>query len=229
MMINGWTAASSVSHRKSPSRSLARLVESKYGKIIDTPLEESKNQIRHAKQMLHFYRQSNQKEVSRMFHLHRQNMRLSALVTQFKNNDEEYVKIRQIAKQAVRNALSNNRQLLKFALLSIIESLRVNPTKFDFVINGTSSLLTMSKSITIDQLGSNCHVKSFHHSNQNSYAETLIELIMNEAAILFEKMVKDFTNQTMTHAAPPGSNTMLLPSMIYLNEQTDSVTPTHGS
>jgi hypothetical protein len=37
MMINGWTAASSVSHRKSPARNLAHLVESKYGKIIDTP------------------------------------------------------------------------------------------------------------------------------------------------------------------------------------------------
>jgi superfamily I DNA and/or RNA helicase len=37
MMINGWTAASSVNHRKSPTRNLARLVESKYGKIIDTP------------------------------------------------------------------------------------------------------------------------------------------------------------------------------------------------
>src|ERR687898_971165 len=37
MMINGWTAASSVSHRKSPARNLAHLVESKYGKIIDVP------------------------------------------------------------------------------------------------------------------------------------------------------------------------------------------------
>jgi superfamily I DNA and/or RNA helicase len=36
MMLNGWTNAS-VSHRKSPARNLAHLVESKYGKIIDTP------------------------------------------------------------------------------------------------------------------------------------------------------------------------------------------------
>jgi superfamily I DNA and/or RNA helicase len=37
MMLNGWTAASPVNHRKSPARNLAHLVESKYGKIIDTP------------------------------------------------------------------------------------------------------------------------------------------------------------------------------------------------
>jgi superfamily I DNA and/or RNA helicase len=37
MMLNGWTTSSSLNHRKSPARDLARLVESKYGKIIDTP------------------------------------------------------------------------------------------------------------------------------------------------------------------------------------------------
>ena len=37
MMINGWTSASSVNHRKSPARSLAQLVQLKYGKIIDPP------------------------------------------------------------------------------------------------------------------------------------------------------------------------------------------------
>ena len=37
MMLNGWTTASSLNHRKSPARNLAHLVESKYGKIIDVP------------------------------------------------------------------------------------------------------------------------------------------------------------------------------------------------
>jgi hypothetical protein len=37
MMLNGWTNASPVSHRKSPARNLAHLVDSKYGRIIDTP------------------------------------------------------------------------------------------------------------------------------------------------------------------------------------------------
>jgi superfamily I DNA and/or RNA helicase len=38
MMLNGWTTTSSINHRKSPSRNLARSVDSKYGKIIDTPI-----------------------------------------------------------------------------------------------------------------------------------------------------------------------------------------------
>jgi hypothetical protein len=36
-MLNGWTAASSSSHRRSPVRNLAHLVQSQYGKIIDVP------------------------------------------------------------------------------------------------------------------------------------------------------------------------------------------------
>ena len=38
MMLNGWTTASSINHGKSPSHNLARPVESKYGKIVDTPI-----------------------------------------------------------------------------------------------------------------------------------------------------------------------------------------------
>jgi superfamily I DNA and/or RNA helicase len=37
MMLNGWTTSSSLNHRKSPARNLARLVETEYGKIIDAP------------------------------------------------------------------------------------------------------------------------------------------------------------------------------------------------
>jgi hypothetical protein len=128
--------------------------------------------------------------------LHGQNMRLNSLLRQFKKSDEDYRKIRYTAKQAGRSVLSDNRRLLKFALLSLIESLRTDPIKFDFLIHGMPSPLTNSKSIIIDHSSShNYHTKPFpYYSNQNSYTETLTELIVNETASLYEKMVKDFTN-----------------------------------
>jgi hypothetical protein len=43
---------------------------------------------------------------------------------------------------------------------------------------------------------------------------------MTEAANLYKKMVKEFTNEAMTDAAVV-SSTKLLPSMIYSDEQTD--------
>ena len=123
----------------------------------------------------------------------------------------------------LESVLSDSRQLLKFALLSLIESLRADPIKFNFLIHGMPSPLTMSKSTIIDHAGSssNYYVKSSSsYYNQNRYAETLTEVIVNEAASLYEKMVKDFTNQTMTNAAAD-SSTKLLPSMRHSDEQTD--------
>ena len=88
-------------------------------------LEDLKSQIQNANQVLYSCRLSCQKEVTKILQLHRQNMRLNALLRQFKNSDEEYLKIRYAAKQAVRGVLSDSRQLLKFAILSLTESLRL--------------------------------------------------------------------------------------------------------
>jgi hypothetical protein len=67
----------------------------------------------------------------------------------------------------------------------------------------------MSKSTIIDHADSsgNYHIKSSSsYYNQNNYAENLIEVIANETTSLYEKMVKDFTNQTITNAAVVSSS-----------------------
>ena len=197
---------------------LQRSVDYLESKSLDASinLEDLKTQIKNANQMLDACRLSCQKEISKMLQLHRQNIRLDALLRQYKNSNEEYLKIKYTAKQAVKSALSDSRQLLKFALLSLIVSLRADPIKFNFLIHGMPPPLMMSKSTIIDY-----HVKPFsHYSNQNTYAVTLIELLMNEAASLYEKMVKDFTNQTMTNAAAD-SSAKLFPFMRYSDGQTD--------
>ena len=66
------------------------------------------------------------------------------------------------------------------------------------------SPLTMSKPTMIEHAGNRnnyCVRSSSPYYNQNSYAETLTEVIADEAANLYEKMVKDFTNKAMTNAA----------------------------
>ena len=137
--------------------------------------------------------------------LHRHNMELNSLLRQFKNNNEEYIKIRFVAKQTVRSAISDSRQLLKFALLSLIESLRADPTKFNSLTHQMSSTMGISKSTIIDHAGSSsrllCSQSSSYLLTRTVMTETLTEIIVNEAATLYEKMVKDFTNQTITNVA----------------------------
>jgi hypothetical protein len=54
-----------------------------------------------------------------------------------------------------------------------------------------------------------------------SKAEILAEVLVNEAANLYKKMVKELTNETMTKAVVD-SSANLLPAMIYSNEQTQN-------
>ena len=170
---------------------------------LSITLEELKSQIQDANQTLDSCRLSYQKEVRKTLQLHRQNMELDRLLNRFKNNNKEYIKIRFVAKQTVKSALSDKRQLLKLALLSLIESWRANPTKFNFLIHGMSPLLTISKSTMINYAGSrNNQASPFSsYNNQNSYTENLIEIIVNGATSIYEKMVKDFTNETISNTA----------------------------
>ena len=186
-------------------------------------LEDLNGQIRNAKQMLHFYRQCSRNEVSKTLQLRSHNMELDRLLRDFKNNDKDYNKIQFVARQTVRSTLSDKRHLLKIALYSLTESCRADPIKFNFLTHHMSSTMWMSKSTIMGYAGSS----SGYHTNppsyspyQDGYNETLAEVLVSEVAILYEKMVKDFTNQTIAYVAAD-SSTNVLPSMIHLDEQTD--------
>ena len=137
-------------------KKLQRNVNDLESKALDAgiTLEDLKSQIQNANMRLNTYHLSCQKEVKKTLELHRQNMELNSLLRQFKNSDEEYLKIRYAAKQVVSGVLSDSRQLLKFAILSLTESLRTDPTKFNFLIHGIPPPLTISKSTIIDHSGS---------------------------------------------------------------------------
>jgi hypothetical protein len=68
-------------------------------------------------------------------HLQNEKARLEAIVTGFKSNNEEYLKIKQTAEEYVKSVLTNSKLLLQFAIASIIESLRRNSEIYDFVLS----------------------------------------------------------------------------------------------
>jgi transcriptional regulator len=193
-------------------------------------LVDLNDKIQNAKKMLDSFRFSCQKEVEKTLELHRQNMELDKLLSGFKSNNKDYIKIQFIAKQTVKSTLSDKRRLLKLALRALIESWLAKPTKFNFIIHGMSSTVLMSKSTIIDYAGgssSNYQTNPFsYYSNQNGYDETLAEVLVDEAAILYEKMAKDFTNEALTDVAA-NSSANVLSSTIYLDEKTDHIHKHH--
>jgi chromosome segregation ATPase len=92
------------------------------------------NQIETQRKALTSYRVSSIRERRKIENLYNERTRIENLVTHFKNNNEEYLKIKQEAEENVKSVLSNSKLLLKFATLSVIESLRTNPEEYNFVL-----------------------------------------------------------------------------------------------
>jgi hypothetical protein len=66
--------------------------------------------------------------------------RLGSKYLEFKNNNEEYLKIKQAAEEIVKSVLTNSKLLLRFATASVIESLRRNSELYnDFLLYNNSA------------------------------------------------------------------------------------------
>ena len=81
--------------------------------------------------------------------------------------------------------------------------------------------LRFQKSTMINYAGNiSSHTSpSSSYYNQNSYTENLMKIIVNGAASIYEKMVKEFTNETLANVAA-STNSNLSLSMTHLEEQT---------
>ena len=82
-----------------------------------------------------------EKEMERLRHLQQERVKQEAIVKHFESNNEEYLKIRKTVEEKVISILSNSKMLLKLALLSLTESIRKDPDKFNaFVFDDNKSL-----------------------------------------------------------------------------------------
>jgi len=125
--------------------------------------------------------------------LYNEKARLEALVTQFKNNNEEYLKIKQAAEENTKSLLADSRLLLKFATLSVIESLRSNPELYNFISYSTSVETTPTT------YGSNylSLMSSGRQDKQQSFNDRYTALILEESEKLYDKLITELTNRAI--------------------------------
>jgi hypothetical protein len=137
--------------------------------------------------------------------LYNEKARLEALVTQFKNNNEEYLKIKQTAEENVKSVLIDGKIVLKFATFSVIESLRSNPELYNFVILDNSNNTTISYGDNYSSL-----MLSGRQQHQQSFNDTYTALILEEAEKLYNKLITELTNKII--AAAVSMRTSSLPT-----------------
>jgi hypothetical protein len=148
------------------------LVQQKYKKLMKETdsLESEKqklhilwSQIRLSINTLDNYK----KEIK---NLQRQKLNLGILI-----NSGRYKKVRQIAEKEVNNSLSKPRDILKLAVATVLESLRQNPDKYNFLIN------------------TNKYYGGQYAASQ-SYIDAYRTMILDESQKLFELMERGLTS-----------------------------------
>jgi hypothetical protein len=129
--------------------------------------------------------------------LYNEKARLDAIVTGFKSNNEEYLnKIKQTTEEKVKDVLTNSKLILKFAIFSVIESLRSSPELYNFVIHGNSNNTPISYGSNYPSL-----TLSGRQYQQQSFNDSYTALISEESEKLYNELITEFTNRAISAAA----------------------------
>jgi transposase len=165
--------------------------------IDERSLYQLNNQIASTTNSLNSLRMSCIRERREIEKLYSEKARLETIVTGFKNNNEEYLKIKWAAEEKVKDVLTNSKVLLKFATLSVIESLRSNPELYNFISYTTAVETNSSYGYNYLSLMSTQQ----QQQQQQSFNESYTALILEEAEKLYNKLTTELKNSIMVAAS----------------------------
>jgi chromosome segregation ATPase len=93
-------------------------------------LRELHNQITEQSSTAEHYRTSGRQEQVKLHSIRQKRTKEEVLVKNFLDTNEQYMKIRSIAEEKVCSTLPDSKVLLKYVLLSLVESMKKDPDTF---------------------------------------------------------------------------------------------------
>ncbi|MGA9843262.1 MAG: hypothetical protein WBQ25_13190, partial [Nitrososphaeraceae archaeon] len=125
-----------------------------------------------------------QEEEQKLTDLQRKRLQAEALASDFENNDKEYVKIRSVIEHKVYSTLSNAALLLKFAVSSVIHSIRNNPEQY------------------IQLIQDNCSSARYNTPSHPFYTDDCImqnfeTILANDAAKMYRNLAKNLIDEIL--------------------------------
>jgi hypothetical protein len=175
-------------------------------RIDERNLYQLNNQIAATTKLLNSFRVSCIRGRREIENLYNEKTRLEVIVTGFKNNNEEYLKIKRAVEEKLKDVLTDGKLILKFATFSVIESLRTNPELYKFVIYDNSNNTTIS-------FGSNYLSLLSGEQQQQSFNDSYIALILEEAEKFYSKLITELTNRAIAVAAAMTASSLSSPSI----------------
>ena len=101
--------------------------------------QQLSNDISEESQIINQYRSSCKEERLELDKLRLQKVKLESVVREFQNNNEGLQRIKELVKQIIGQSLMNHRYVLLLALLSVIDSCRRDPVKFNILYHNLSA------------------------------------------------------------------------------------------
>ncbi len=168
-----------------------------YKRNLEGRLGDLNNQITEASNYVEYYKASCRQEETKMNILRQKRMKLEALVKQFENNNEEYVKIRKTVEEKVISTLSDGKLLLRLAVLSIIESIRNNPDKYSSLIYNKNTCSSKSKTDYSNQQYFS-PMDGQDRPCEDYYSNACINMLIEESEKLYNKLAKPLVDKIIS-------------------------------
>lgn len=159
---------------------------------------------------LDYYHASCEKETLQMNRLSQERMNLEDLVRDFKNTDEEYLKIKKTVEGKAMPILTGSKTLLRCALISLVESMRKDPDKYGSLIYPDSYPLSTNYANEYD-VGFFTSGVNQQYTSTDYFTQACIDMVVGEAEKVYNNLAKEGIEGSLTDYA--ASTTSSLPSL----------------
>ncbi len=172
----------------------------------ENELHNLKNEIARTKELRKICNSSYERKLQELKILNNKMLRLEALVTHFKNNNEEYLRIERTVEEMVKNVLADRKVILHKAIFSIIETLRNgnNITKDHLISFLAKEAIEVSHYRDYNYVSSTSTSSSSSSSAEHNLAqhiEDCKDTILEESEKLYNHMTKDLTDTIIDNTA----------------------------
>jgi transposase len=171
-------------------------------------LNDLQDQIDGSERTLKWLQTSCEEEEAKINQLESKKIRLKRLVKRFKDNNEEYLKIKKTVIQQVTSILFDVKGLLRLSLSSLMESMRTDPQKYSTLIYYNRS----SAARDIDQRNTGyyyVHGQKQPYPSYDYFLEVYKSTLLDDTEKLYTKSVEELTEQIITEFSIKNSSSQL--------------------
>jgi hypothetical protein len=193
-------------------------------------LQDVRKRILNSRKLLDSCDLTYKQQAEKIAYLQAKRIALEDLVNRFENNNEEYLKINQTAKDKASSVLSDGKGLLRLALYSVMESIRNEPIKYSPLIyyhnNNNISLPGITHYPASYMYGG--QQRQQYISSQDYFTEHYTAMLVQEAEKLYNKLVKEITMR-ITYDPDFGSSTSSSSSPVLSSSSSNGTTTKSSS